>query len=107
MPFPPITTSQQFLITPVFLTSTGKPATVDGIPTYASSNEAAASVVAAPDGLSATVVAHGVGDYTVSMNADADLGPGIRTIVAQDTGSVTLGEAATASFNVGPVVEQP
>src|SRR5689334_1818426 len=106
MPFPTMTTTQQFRVTPKFLDRKGKPAPVDGVPTWASSNEAAASVVPDPNGLSAMVVAQGVGDYSVSVSADADMGEGVRTITAQDTGSVTQGEAATVGFDVGPVEEQ-
>ncbi len=107
MPFPTITTTQQFSITPNFTDRKGKPAAIDGLPTYASSNEAAASVVPSADGLSATVVAQGIGDYAVSVSADADLGAGVTTITAQDSGSVTQGTAATVGFTVGPVEEQP
>ena len=107
MPFPTITTTQQFRITPNIIDRKGKPAPVDGEPVYASSNEAVASVVPDAGGLSALVVAQGVGSYTVSVSADADLGQGVKTITAQDDGSVSLGEAVSVGFTVGPVEEQP
>ncbi len=107
MPFPPMTTTQQFTITPQFLNHQGKPAPVDGVPTYASSNEATATVVPAADGLTALVVAQGVGGYEISVSADADLGSGVRTLVGKDDGEVTLGEAVSVGFAVGPIEEQP
>ena len=107
IPFPTITTTQQFRITPNITDRKGKPAPVDGEPTYASSNEAAATVVPDPGGLSALVVAQGIGDYAISVSADADLGTGVTTITGQDTGSVTQGTATTVGFTVGAVEEQP
>lgn len=108
MPFPTITTTQQFTITlkPLTGSTPPKPATVDGDPVWASSNEAVATVTPIPGTLSADVKAQGVGGYSVSANADADLGAGVRTITFQDTGDVTLGEAATMSAEFGPVTEQ-
>lgn len=107
MPFPSMTTSQQFSITPQFKTKSGKAATVDGVPTYGSSDESVAKVVPAADGLTALVVAQGVGSYSISVSADADLGAGTRTINGSDTGDVTSAEADTVGFSVGPVEEQP
>ncbi len=107
MAFPTITTTQQFRITPNITDRKGKPAATDGPPTYASSNEAAASVVPDPDGKSALVVAQGVGDYTISVSADADLGAGVTTITGQDSGSVSQGTAVSVGFTVGAVEEQP
>lgn len=107
MPFPSITTTQQFRITPNIVDRHNKPAPTDGEPTYASSNEAVASVVPDPGGLSALVVAQGVGDYVISVSADADLGAGVTTISAQDSGSVTQGVATAVGLTVGPVEEQP
>lgn len=106
MPFPAITTTQQFLLTINPTDKRGKPAPVDGAPVWASSNEAVATVVPNPGGLSALVVAQGIGDYTVSVSADADLGAGVTTLTATDSGSVTQGEATAIGFVVGPVEEQ-
>lgn len=107
MPFPTITTTQQFRLTPNITDSRGKPAPVDGVPVWAGSNEAVALVVPDANGLSALVVAQGVGDYSISMSADADLGVGVTTITGQDTGTVTQGAAVAIGFTVGPVEEQP
>ena len=105
--FPIMTTTQQFKITPAILDRKGKPAPTDGPPTYASSDESVATVVASEDGLSATVIAQGVGSYSISVSADADLGAGVTTISGQDSGTVSLGTATSVGFTVGPVEEQP
>jgi hypothetical protein len=107
MSFPVMTTTQQFPIANPFLDRKGKPAPVDGVPTWASSNEAVATVVPDPGGLSATVVAQGVGKYTISVSGDADLGPGITTLTGQDSGEVTQGTATQVTLAPGAVVEQP
>lgn len=104
--FPTITTTQQFTISPKFLNRLKKPAPVENA-TYKSSDESVASVVPASDGMSALVVAQGVGTYTVSVSADADLGDGVKLIVGQDSGEVILGEAVSVGFTVGSVEEQP
>ncbi len=106
MPFPTITTTQQFTLSITPVDRKGKPAPVDGAPSWASSNEAVASVVPNPGGLSALVVAQGIGDYTISVSADADLGEGVLTITASDSGSVSQGTATAVGFTIGAVEEQ-
>lgn len=107
MAFPSMTTTQQFTASINPTDKRGKPAPVDGAPVWASSNEAVATVVPNPDGLSALIVAQGVGDYSISVSADADLGAGVTSITASDTGSVTQGTATALTFTTTPPVEQP
>lgn len=109
MSFPTITTTQQFSLTLNATDKRGKPAPVDMStpPTWASSNEAVATVVPDAGALTATVVAQGVGDYVISVSADADLGAGVTTITGQDSGTVTQGTATAVGLTAGPVVEQP
>jgi hypothetical protein len=107
MAFPTMTTTQQFTASISPKDRKGKPAPVDGIPVWASSNEAVAGVVPNPDGMSALIVAQGVGDYTISVAADADLGAGVTTITGQDTGAVSQGTATNVGIQAGPVEEQP
>ncbi len=107
MPFPTITTTQQFTVTPNITDRKGKPAPIDGPLVYASSNEAVALVVPSEDTRSALVVAQGVGEYTISVSGDADLGEGVNTIVGQDSGTVSQGVATSVGFTAGPVEEQP
>jgi len=105
--FPAITTTQQFTIPSPFVDRKGKPAPVDGIPVWASSNEAVATVTPGPGGLSAVVKAQGVGEYTISVSGDADLGEGVNTITGSETGTVTQGTAAAVVLSAGPIEEQP
>ena len=107
MPLPTMTTTQQYTVSINPKDRKGKPAPVDGEPVWAASNEAVANVVPNPGGMSALVVAQGVGDYTISVAADADLGEGIVTIVGQEAGSVSQGAAVSIGITAGPVEEQP
>ncbi len=108
MPFPAITTTQQFTVTLNPTDRKGKPAPIEpGSVVWASSNPSVADVVPGADGMSALVVAQAVGDYSISAAADADLGAGVTTIVGQDTGSVSLGQATSVGLTAGPVEEQP
>lgn len=109
MPFPTMTVTQQFTLTLNPTDKKGKPAPVDPTdpPTWGSSNDAVAQVVPAADGLSALVVAQGVGDYTISVSADADLSANISLIIGSDTGTVTAGQATSVGLVAGPVEEQP
>lgn len=62
------------------VTSTGKPATLDGTPTW-SITAGNATIVPDADGLGAFVVSEDVtGSSTWSVSADADLGAGVDTI---------------------------
>lgn len=103
---PAITVTQKYTLAIEPVNKKGNPAPLDGIPAWASSDESVATVVADESGLSATVLAQGVGSYTVSVSGDADLGAGVKTITASDSGEVTLGEATAISFKIGPVEEQ-
>lgn len=60
----------------------GNPAKVDGPPVWSTSDETIATVMAAEDGLSATVLANGpLGTVQVTVKADADLGAGVAELV--------------------------
>jgi hypothetical protein len=106
MSFPVLTTTQQFTVTLNPVDAQGKPAPVDGEPTWASSNEAAATVTPNAGGLSALVKAQGLGSYNISVLADADLGEGVVTLAGQDSGSVEQGTAVSVGLTAGPVEEQ-
>ncbi len=107
MAFPTMTVTQQFLASIQPVDSKGKPAPIDGMAVFTSSDESVAKVVAQPNGLSALIVAQGVGDYSISVSADADLGAGVVTLIASDTGTVTQGQAVSLGITAGPVEEQP
>ena len=52
-------------------TCAGKPARVDGVPVWGSSNPAVLTVTPAEDGMTASIVAVGAGDAQVTMTAQA------------------------------------
>lgn len=103
-------TSQEFPSVTLSITnSAGQPASVDGVPVWATSDATIVSVVAAADGMSAVVAAVAAGGPArVTVTADADLGAGVVTLtgvsedinVAQDPAqlasvmTLTLGAAA-------------
>lgn len=78
--------------------SHGNPASVDGVPVWASSDETVLVVAAAADGMSAVVDTVAPGTARVSVTADADLGAGTKPItgVSEDV-NVTLGPSSQAS----------
>lgn len=81
--------------------STGRPAKVDGVPVWASSDETVVSVAAAADGMSAVVDTVAVGVARITVSADADLGAGTTSItgVSEDI-TVTPGPSSAASTMV-------
>ena len=96
----------------VILDSKGRPARVDGIPVWASSDETVLHIVPAGDGMSAVVhtVAPG-GPARISISADADLGAGVQEItgVSEDV-NVSQGPssiAATITLDLGTPAEKP
>jgi hypothetical protein len=58
----------------------GKPAPVDGVPAWTNSNEIAASLSIADDGLSAVLFANEAGTTQVMVSVDADMGEGVVPI---------------------------
>jgi hypothetical protein len=92
--------------------SRGDPASVDGVPVWASSDETVLSVAPANDGMSASVDTVGPGTARISVTADADLGAGTHTITGvSEEVNVTLGPSSQASnftFTFGtPVAKNP
>jgi hypothetical protein len=82
-------------------TAAGNPATLDGAATF-SVTSGDSTVEADGDGLGAFLISGDtVGDSTFNVDADADLGSGVRTISEQIILHVTDAEAA----NLGLVVD--
>ena len=80
----------------------GNPAQVDGVPAWASSNEAILTVAPAADGMSAVATAVGpVGPSQISVTADADLGSGTKQIVGTQDVDVVAGEAVSVGITAG------
>lgn len=98
-----ITNEQKVTVTLKPVTDTGKPASLDGVPTWEviSGN---ATVVPAADGLSASLVsADDPGDTQVMVKADADIGEGVEEI----SDIVTLNVVGATAKNLGLVVGTP
>ena len=75
-----ITTEQKVKATLVPVTATGKPAKLDGLPTWTVVNGDSTLSIAA-DGLSADLISSDIsGSTEISIKADADLGSGVEEI---------------------------
>ena len=98
-----LNTEQKVKVTVRPLTAGGQPATVDGVPGWAVSDPALATLEVAPDGLSAYVFAGQPGTGQVMVSADADLTAGVREIVGQLDLTVTAAEAATLLLETGSI----
>lgn len=85
----------------------GHPAQVDDVPVWSSSDETLLSVVAAPDGMSASVLAVGqLGHAQISVTADADLGDGVESIVGILEVDVVASKATGLTITAGTPVDQ-
>lgn len=91
--------TQQFNVVLAITNSAGAPATVDGVPVWASSDETVVAVTADATGMAATAPCVAPGTARLTVTADADLGAGIVTItgVSEDI-TVTLDPAQQASI---------
>lgn len=96
-----MTNEEKAIITITPITATGKPATVDGVPSWISDDPQGTlgSIVASADGLSCEVPSSddisGSG-ATVTVYADADLGDGVLTIT--ETFGFTVNHPMAASL---------
>jgi hypothetical protein len=96
-----LTTEQKAKVTVKPLTAGGKPARVDGVPGWNTSDVAVATLVVAPDGMSADVFAAGVGFAEIVVAADADLTAGVRQITGSLSVTVVEAEALTLTLDAG------
>jgi hypothetical protein len=92
-------------VTLAFKDSKGKPAKVDGVPTWVASDTSIVdSITPAADGLSAKLhITDNVGASQVTVSADVDLGSGTTSTDFVDTVSVIAGDAVAADFQFGAV----
>jgi hypothetical protein len=98
-----LTNEQKVTVTLTPVTDTGKPATLDGVPTWEVIT-GTSTVVAASDGLSAEIIsADDPGDTQYLVKADADLGEGVVEI-SDTIGLTVIGSMAT---NLGMTVGTP
>lgn len=84
----------------------GNPARIDGIPEWASSDPNVASVVPAPDGMSAEVIAGHTGTTQISVTVDALIGEGVVSLVGLGDIEVIAGQASVIAFTFTPPAEQ-
>lgn len=89
--------------------SQGNPATVDGAPAWASSDESVLTVAAvSDDGLTADAVTVGpLGTATVTVTADADLGEGVTSLTDTVEITVVASEASALNVSAGTPTERP
>lgn len=85
-----------------FVDVKGNPAQVQGAPVWATDRPDLLSVVAADDGMSATVSPVGpLGSGQVTVTADADLGDGVVEIVAFGQVDVIASQAVAGNISFG------
>lgn len=95
-----ITTEQRVSVTVNPLTAGGNIAPIDGVVAFSSSDLSVAFVEALGDH-SALVTAVGLGVAQITAEFDADLGEGVRTIVATGAIEVVAAEAVSAEIVFG------
>lgn len=84
----------------------GKPAKVDGIPAWKSSDEAVGTLDVAADGMSALFKSVAAGSCSVDVSVDADLGEGVRPILGSLDIQVVGDEAAIVTITAGSPIDQ-
>lgn len=85
----------------------GKPAQVDGVPVWTSSDETICKVTPAADGLSCVAAATvNLGSVQISVSADADLGAGVETISGILDIDIVAGKAVSLGVITGTPREQ-
>jgi hypothetical protein len=95
--------NEEFDVAVAFQDAAKNPANVQGVPAWASNNEAVLTVTPSEDGLSAVCSTTGsVGSAQVSVSADADLGDGTTTITGVLDVEVLAGDAVLVVLNPGP-----
>lgn len=108
MPSLVLTDSQDCVLTIAPVDKKGNPAPIDGVPEWFSSNTDVLTITPAADGLSATASAVGaLGDATVNVNADADMGAGTTAITGTIDITVEAGAATTVAITPSTPTEQP
>lgn len=103
-----LTDSQEVDLTVVFDDKKGNVAAVDGVPVWSSSDETIVKVVnPSADGLTAVAQAVGpIGQATITVTGDADLGSGVASVVGTFDIQVGAGQAVTPTVTAGAPREQ-
>lgn len=87
-------------------TAKGKPAKVDGAPKWEVTDEAVGSLEVADDGMSALFKAKAEGNCSINVEADADLGEGVKKLMGSLDINVVGDEAAIVEIAAGEPVDQ-
>lgn len=96
-----------------FADAQGNAAKVDGAPAWALSDASIGDLIVAADGMSAEFAPKAVGACKVQVNADADMGSGIKSILGELDVEVLALEAVSVVISAGaayvpaPVVVDP
>ena len=82
-----------------YVDAKGRPARVDGIPVWTFGGDAVGEGVVSDDGMSVAFTPNGeTGIATVSVEADADLGSGVKSLITTGAIELTPAEAAGGSI---------
>jgi len=85
-----------------YVDAKGNPAKVEGVPVWSSSDPSIVAVVAAEDGMSATVTPVGpLGSAQIKVEADADLGEGVAPLITLGDVEVVAGTAVSGVLTFG------
>ncbi len=94
--------SQRLPVSVEFKDKFGNAAKVDGKPAWALTDASFGTVEAADDGLSAVFTPAGkAGEALLQVNADADLGEGVKAILGELAVTLLPGDAETVSITAG------
>lgn len=103
-----LTATQEAVVEVTYADRLGNPANVDGAPAWTVSNSSIVEVVATEDPNIFVIRATGtLGTSQVTVTADADLGDGVREILATEDITVVAAEAVNATIVFGAPREQP
>lgn len=96
--------NEQVLATVAPLDAQGQAATVDVVPVWTTGNAEVVSLEPSTDGLTCTIkgIKGAPDDIPITCTMDADLGAGVRELVARGTVRVLAGEAVTVAMTFGP-----
>lgn len=94
-----------FNLTLSYVDAKGKPAKVDGVPVWTPPDAALASLAVAADGMSAVMTLVDpiqLGAGQVRIDADADMGAGVKPLVTLGDFEVVAGEAVAGNVSFVP-----
>jgi hypothetical protein len=105
-----MTATQQCPLTFAVYDAKGNPASIDGLPVWATSDATKVALDIATDAM--TAVARAVGPVTtenvqVSVQVDADLGTGVQPIIGLLDVQIVGGTATVVNISAGTPEEQP